>query len=340
MRALVTGATGFVGGALVRELVGAGWEVRAAGRSAARWTPPRGAGSCEPVALDLLDRAGLARAAQGCDVLFHVAAKTGVWGARRDFVRANVTGTENALAAALAAGVPRFVFTSSPAVCFDGRDHVRVAELPYPRRHPCAYAATKAAAERAVLAADGRRGAGGVPLATLALRPHLVVGPGDPHLFPRIAERARRGRLFVVGGGANEVSVTDVDNAALAHRLAAEALAPGAPCAGRAYFVAQREPVRLWTWIGDVLERAGLERPSRRVPALAARAAGALCEVLWTALPLAGEPPMTRFVARELASSHSYDTEPLRRDLGYAERHDLARTTERVAADLLARGAT
>src|SRR5207237_4860169 len=139
-------------------------------------------------------------------------------------------------------GVPRLVFTSSPSVCFDGRDHVNASnDLPYAKRFLAAYPETKARAEKLVLAANGARG-----LATVALRPHLVFGPGDPHLIPRLLDRARRGRLLAVGDRKNRISLTYVDNAAHAHVDACDRLEPGAAHAGRAYFIAQTEPVRLW----------------------------------------------------------------------------------------------
>jgi nucleoside-diphosphate-sugar epimerase len=216
-------------------------------------------------------------------------------------------------------------------VCFDGRDH-RMAgnDLPLATRFLCAYPATKAAAERLV------RGANDARLATCVLRPHLIFGPGDPHLVPRLLERARAGRLAVVGRGDNEVSLTYVDNAAAAHLDAALALAPGAAHAGRAYFLAQAEPVRMWTWIGAVLAGAGLPPPRRRVPAGVAYAAGAACEVAWRVLRRAGEPPMTRFVARQLATTHTYDLGPAERDFGYRERVPLAAATARTIAALAA----
>src|SRR5262249_22493235 len=157
---------------------------------------------------------------RGADAVFHVAAKAGIWGDAQEFWRANVEGTRNVLAACLAAKVPRLVFTSSPSVCFDGKDHVNAGnDLPYSRRVLAAYPRTKAQAEAIVLGANGADG-----LATCALRPHLIVGPDDPHLLPRLAERARAGKLAIVGDGRNEVSLTWVGNAVDAHLAAADRL--------------------------------------------------------------------------------------------------------------------
>ena len=169
-------------------------------------------------------------------------------------------------------------------------------------------------------------------LTTCALRPHLVFGPGDPHLIPRLLERARCGRLAVVGDGKNEVALTYIDNAAAAHADALEALEPRARHAGRAYFVTQAEPVQLWEWIAVLVARVGIAPLTRRVPRRAAYAGGALLEIVWRLLHLRSEPPMTRFVALQLSTSHSYDVGPARRDFGYRERIGMEEATERLVA--------
>jgi nucleoside-diphosphate-sugar epimerase len=266
------------------------------------------------------------RAIRGSDVVFHVAAKAGIFGDPREFWKTNVEGTRHVLAGCLAAKVKRLVLTSSPSVCFDGKDHVKASnDLPHASKFLAEYPRTKAQAERIVLLANGSEG-----LATCALRPHLIVGPGDPHLFPRLVARARAGKLAIVGDGRNEVSLTGIENAVEAHLCAADRLAPDAPHAGKAYFVAQKEPVVLWSWIGDVLERLGVPRPTRRVPLAAAYAAGAVLEAWWRMRGLETEPPMTRFLALELARSHSYDLGPAERDFGYAERTTMPEVTDRI----------
>ena len=333
MRALVTGGGGFLGGAVVDALLAEGHEVTSVSRNAHPALERKGVRAAR---LDLA--AGpdpVAAVVAGHDSVFHVAAMTGIWGPREGYRRANVLGTRNVIDACLRHGVGRLVYTSSPSVCFDGHDHVRADNtLPYAQRFLCAYPETKAEAERMVLAANGKNG-----LATCALRPHLIFGPGDPHLIPRLLERGRRGRLPVVGAGANEVSLTYVENAAGAHLDAAATLAPGAPHAGKAYFVAQAEPVRLWEWIGALFERMQVPPPTRRVSARAAYAGGAVLELVWRLARLRGEPPMTRFVAAQLATSHSYDLEPARRDFGYRERVSMSEGTERLIAWLRVREA-
>jgi nucleoside-diphosphate-sugar epimerase len=286
-----------------------GWPVRSVSRG--RY-PELDALGVEHQPGDLAEDGVAERAVSGCDLVFHVAAKTGVWGQRDDFVRANVAATEKLLAACRAAGVTRFVHTSSPSVIFDGKDHVDAQnDLPYPTRYLAWYPETKALAEQMVLAANDAR------MATVAIRPHLIWGPGDPWLLPRIFERNKSGRLRIVGEGINLVSITFVENAAAAHLQAAERLAIGAPWAGRPYFVNDEAPVALWPWLNDLFVRVGLPRVERRVPYGMARTAGALAEAAWSILGLGGEPPMTRFVAAQLATSHTYALGPARQAFGY-----------------------
>lgn len=320
--ALVTGGSGFVGRRLVLRLLDQGRRVTVFGRTPAPDLEARGArfirGSIE-------DPASVEAACAEAETVFHVAAKVGVWGRRSDFFRVNVTGTRNVIAGCLKHGVRRLVATSTPSVVYNGRGLAGADEsLPLTRRCPSPYPLTKAMAERDVLAADGPS------LRTVALRPHLVWGPGDPHLIPTVVARARAGRLRIVGSGANKVDLVHVENAIDAHLLA-EAAAER--CGGRAYFITNGEPVMLWEWINELLRGLGIPEVRRKAPLWAASAAGALCEACWRALPLRGEPPMTRFVAAELARDHWFDLGAARRDLGYAPRISMAEGTR----DLLAR---
>lgn len=326
MRALVTGGGGFLGTALCRLLRERDWEVRSISRGEHAHLAELGV---EHRCADLTDLDALTSAAEGRDVVFHVAAKAGVWGRREEYHRINVVGTHNVLAACHAASVPRLVHTSSPSVCFDGTDHVNARnDLPLATSFLAHYPASKAEAEREVLAA------GGQGLATCALRPHLIFGPGDPHLLPRLVARARAGRLARVGNGENEVTLCYVENAALAHLQAAERLEPNAPHAGRAYFIGQREPVNLWRWIDELLASLSVAPVKRHLSLRTAYSIGAVLELFWRALPLSGEPPMTRFVATQLATSHSYSMEPATRDFGYTPTVDMAEALRRTVTAL------
>jgi nucleoside-diphosphate-sugar epimerase len=247
--------------------------------------------------------------------VFHVAAKVGVWGPRAQFHAANVLGTRAVIEGCREHGVARLVHTSTPSVVYNGRDLAGADEsLPLTTRCPSPYPLTKAAAEAEVLRAHS------AGLSTVALRPHLIWGPGDPHLVPRILSRARAGRLRIVGTGLNRVDMTHVENAADAHLAAEAALLACAGAGGRAYFITDGQPVILWDWINALLAAVGVAPVTRRLPLAAAYAAGAACETAWAGLRLPGEPPMTRFVAAELAKDHWFDITAARRDLGYAPR--------------------
>ena len=309
MKALVTGGGGFLGGAIVRRLVERGDSVRSLARGD---YPELRALGVETIRGDVADREAVLRVAEGCDVVFHVAAKAGFWGPREDFVRANVDGTRNVVDACRARGVGKLVFTSSPSVVHGGGDLEGVDEsLPYPDRYDAPYPETKAEAERIVLGQNEPN------LSTVALRPHLIWGPGDNHLIPRIVDRARAGRLRRIGDRTNLVDSTYIDNAASAHLLAADRLSPGSPPAGRAYFISQGDPWPLWLLIDGILRAANLPPVTRTVSPTVARLAGGLMETVHRAFRLPGEPMMTRFLVQQLSTSHWYNIEAARGDLGY-----------------------
>jgi nucleoside-diphosphate-sugar epimerase len=310
MKALVTGGGGFLGGVIVRMLRERGDEVR----SLARGTYPELERlGVTQVRGDLAAPETVLRAAEGCDIVFHVAAKAGIWGAYEDYYRANVVGTDNVITACRTLGIGRLVHTSSPSVVFDGTDVEGGNEsLPYPAHFEAHYPATKALAEQRVLAANGP------DLATVALRPHLIWGPGDNHLVPRIVAKGRAGKLRRIGTRPCLVDTVYVDNAALAHLQAADRLAPGCNVAGKAYFISNGEPLPLWEMVNRILAAADLPPVTRTISPGAALLAGTICEKLWTWLRLSGEPPMTRFVAHELATAHWFDLTAAHRDFGYS----------------------
>jgi nucleoside-diphosphate-sugar epimerase len=328
MTALVTGGGGFLGGAIVRRLVERGDHVSSLSRGhypaleALGVTQHRG---------DVADSEAVLSATAGCDIVFHVAAKAGVWGRYEEYHRANVVGTANVVAACRKHGIARLVFTSSPSVVFDGRDMEGVNEsVPYPRYFEAHYPRTKAIAERAVL------GANGPTLATVALRPHLIWGPGDNHLVPRILKRGRAGKLRRIGKQNKLIDTTYIDNAADAHLLAADRLAPGSAIAGKAYFVSQGEPIPIWDMVNRILAAGGAAPLSRSVPVSVAYLAGWFCEMLYGVMRWTDEPPMTRFVARELSTAHWFDLAAAKRDLGYEPRVSLDEGMRRLTAWLAA----
>lgn len=314
MKALVTGGGGFLGGAIVRRLIERGDEVVTCQRGDYPWLKEIGAAV---VRGDLANSDVCAEAVKGCDIVFHVAAKASVWGDLDAYRSANVTATSQLITRCEQADVGRFVFTSSPSVIFSGHDEEGVDEAaPYPQKYLANYPATKAEAERLVL--SRRRS-----LAAVSLRPHLIWGPRDNHLVPRIVDRAKRGKLKLVGPGDNLVDSTYIDNAVDAHILAADQLTQhggDAPCAGKAYFITNGEPLPIRELIDRILATAGLPPVGKRVSPRVAYAAGAVLEAIYGTLGIRKEPLMTRFVARQLSTAHWYDISAAKRDLGYEPR--------------------
>jgi nucleoside-diphosphate-sugar epimerase len=238
-----------------------------------------------------------------------------------------VVGTQNVIDACRAHGIGKLVYTSTPSVTHRATHPVEggtADTVPYGEGFKAPYAATKAIAEKAMLAAND------ADLATVALRPRLIWGPGDQQILPRLVERAKAGRLRIVGGGDNLVDTTYIDNAAQAHFDAFDHLAPGAACAGKAYFISNGEPWPMREVLNALLRAAGAPEVRKTLPFGAAYAVGAVCEGLWRALPLQGEPPMTRFLAEQLATAHWYSMEPARRDFGYVPRVSMAEGMERL----------
>ena len=323
----VTGASGFIGGRLAERLLASGRRVRVLAR---RPLPALEKLGAEVLLGDLHDAEALHRGCAGAGSVFHVAGRVGVWGPPADFFHVNVEGTRNVIAACRAAGVRRLIYTSSPSVVYHGGDLSGIDEsAPLCTAAPCAYPTSKAAAERLVSESNS------AALATISLRPHLVWGPGDQNVVPRVLALAKKGRLKIIGPGRNKVDVTHISNVVDAHLLAEQALAnPAGHAAGKAYFITNGEPVVLWDWINELLRGVGLPALTKHVSvATAYRVAGVL-EAVWRVLPLKGEPPTTRFVVKELATDHWFKLDAARRDLGYEPRVTMAAGTAELIAHL------
>jgi len=308
-KALVTGGGGFVGSAIARRLLAMGVETVVLGRHRYEEMEKLGA---RMVCGDIRAREFLIHACKDCDTVFHVAAKAGIWGDKHEYDTINVQGTFNVLEACWTNKVRNLVYTSTPSVVFNRRDISGADEtLSYATRFLCHYAATKAEAEKMVLNANS------LSLKTCAIRPHLVWGPGDPHLIPRLIDRGKKGLLKQVGTGKNLVDISYIDNVADAHILAAENLNKNGPACGQAYFISQGEPVNLWTWINDLFARLGVPPVAKQVGFGTAYIAGGIMEGMGLLAGKKDEPAMTRFLAEQLAKSHWFSIDKARQDLGY-----------------------
>lgn len=324
MKILVTGGGGFLGSAVCRLLAARGDDVVSFSRGCHMHLQRLG---IRHIQGDIADAAAVAAAAEECDAVIHTAAKAGVWGSWRSFHVPNVTGTGHVIAACRKHAISRLVMTSSPSVVFDGSDMEGVDEsVPYPSRYHAPYPATKAMAEKAALAANGPE------LGVTVLRPHLIWGPGDPHLVTRIVERGRKGRLKRIGRQEKRIDSVFIDNAADAHVLALDRLQPGSVCAGKAYFISNGEPVGTWWLVNRILESAGVKPVTSTIPVPAALAAACVMETVWKLCRIQREPLLTRFVVHELSTAHWFDISAARRDLAYHPRISIEEGLKRLKA--------
>jgi nucleoside-diphosphate-sugar epimerase len=309
MKVLVTGGGGFLGRAIVERLLGRGDTVRFIARNRYRDIEKLGA---EGIQGDIRNLDDVMKAAMGCEACFHTAALPGIWGDLKLYTDINVYGTHHVLEACRRRGVSKLVYTSSPSVVFDMKDENGVDEkAPYPQVFFNPYSETKACAEQAVIAASGKDG-----LLTTSLRPHLLWGPKDNHLIPRLIARARKRKLKIVGKGLNKVDLTYIDNAAMAHLLACDAMQKNR-VSGNIYFISDDNPVMLWDWINTLLKQLELRPVKKRVPVKMAYAIGWTFEKIYRTLKKNDEPPMTRFLAMALSCSHYYNIGRAKRDFRY-----------------------
>lgn len=323
---LVTGGGGFLGKHIVAKLRARGDRVRVLGR---RPYPDLQKTGVDCRRGDLADADAVRKACEGCRAAIHTAAIPGVWGPYEQYYNANYLGTKNLVESAIAAGMNKLVHTSTPSVVHSGESIEGGDEtLPYAWRFSTHYAATKALAEKHVLEMNSPA------FATAAIRPHLIFGPGDTQLIPKLLARARAGKLIRVGDGKNLVSVSYVENVADAHIMLLDALFPGATPAGRAYFVNEPEPVNLWDFINRIVTGCGLKPVRRGIPYKAAYAAGWLSEKLWKLLDRDGEPRLTRFLAEQLATNHWFKTARAQRDFGWTPTVSLDEGLRRMLHDM------
>lgn len=308
-KALVTGGGGFVGKAIVKELRAQKIETVAVGRNKYPSVEKLGAQS---LVGDICDYHFMKQASSGVDVIFHTAALAGIWGPWKEYYKTNVVGTETVIRVCLENNISSLIYTSTPSVVFKREDICGGDEsLPYSDNCLCNYAKSKVIAEKLVLEANSET------LNCCALRPHLIWGPGDPHLIPKLIQLVKNGHLKRVGDGQNLVDITYIDNVAYGHILAAKNLLVSKSCSGQSYFISQGQPVNLWQWINDLLRKLGLPCVTQSVSFKKAYIVGALLEVLHNTLIRNKEPKMTRFVAEQMAKSHYFSIKKAQTDLGY-----------------------
>ncbi|MCJ8320243.1 MAG: NAD-dependent epimerase/dehydratase family protein [Colwellia sp.] len=324
----VTGAGGFLGKAICKMLRSV--DIKVTGFARGNY-PELELMGVEMIPGDICDFNTLKTAMQGCDLVFHVASKAGVWGSKSDYYRPNVDGAKNIIQACNTLNIKHLVYTSTPSVTFDGIDEAGIDETqPYAKTFLNYYGESKALAEQMILSANSGQ------LKTVALRPHLIWGPEDPHLVPRVIERAKKGRLKLLGKTDKLVDTIYVDNAAYAHILAGVNIGrDNAECAGKSYFISNDQPITMATMLNNILACVDLPPVTKRIPTSLAYGVGALLEWSYHLIDKKEEPMMTRFVARQLSTSHYFNIDAAKKDLGYQPLVSIEQGMKALKASLL-----
>lgn len=322
-KVLVTGAGGFLGSFIVRDLFNKGtYEIYTFSRKSYKNLEQY---NVTQIQGDLQNPQDLLMATKGMDAIIHCASQVGMWATYETFYNTNFLGTKNIVDAAIINQVPKFIHTSTPSVAFGNESLCNVDEsTPYPKKYYSYYAQTKALAEQYVLSKKSPT------FSVVAIRPHLIFGPGDLNLVPRVIDSAKKGKLKIVGDGENLVDVTYVENASEVHLIALEKLSPTASMNGKAYFLGQG-PIKLWDFTNDILKRSEMKPITKKIPLFVCYAIGFLIEC---SLKLIGKydihPPMTRFVAMQLGMSHYYDHKALYKDFDYTPRYSIQEGLDRL----------
>ncbi|MFI5129762.1 MAG: NAD-dependent epimerase/dehydratase family protein [Chitinophagales bacterium] len=325
MKIFVTGGGGFLGIAIVRRLCAGGHVVVTFSR---KYHPSLNQLGVMHIQGDLSEYNVLKEAMTGCEAVFHVAAKTGIWGRYKDFYKTNVTGTENILQACRELRIHYLVYTSSPSVVYNGKDMEGFNEsLPYPEKYNAWYPKTKAIAEKLVMNANSDA------LKTVSLRPHLIWGQGDPHYIPKLFKKAKAGKLFILGKSPNLVDCIYIDNAAKAHLQAFDKLFRNPnQVEGKTYFISQGDPIPILELINKLLATGGFPPVTKYLSPRIARIAGRLLETIYRIFGISDEPPITLFLAQQLSTSHWYDICAAKQDIGYEAEVSLEEGMERLRA--------
>lgn len=308
---LVTGGGGFLGKNICFQLKDRGYKVVSLSR---KKYPELEAKGIESRLCDIAQHKETIKALKGADAVIHTAARAGIWGKPEDFYKNNTIGTENILEACTQNKINYLVYTSSPSICFSGKDIKGEDEkIPYANPPLCAYSQSKKQAEKLVLKKTNNS-----LLKASCLRPHLIWGPNDPHFLPRLREKACSSKLFKVGKGENLVDIVYVDNAARAHIELLENLFLSDKTRGQVYFIGQESPVNLWNFLNKLLEASKLPPVKRKISFTLAYALGALSESFYKAFKIYyKEPRMTPFLALQLSKSHYFDHSKAKKDFAY-----------------------
>lgn len=310
MKVLVTGGGGFLGRYLISLLESEDQQVVSYSRSRYDYLP----GSVEQVVGDLTDLTALTAAMEGCNIVYHVASKAGVWGKYDEYYQTNVIGSYNVVEACKLNAIKFLIYTSTPSVIYTSGGVEGVDEsAPYPNVFKSHYAKTKAIAEKYILEQNCET------LKTLSLRPHLIWGPHDPHFIPRLKHKSQNGGFRLIGTGEYKVDHIYVENAAWGHYCAAKAIqeeSNGAVC-GRAYFLSQNEPWPIKDLINRLMIAIGESEVNRFVPIAIATAVGTLVESVYRILDIKTEPPLSRFLVDQLSTPHWFDCRASRELLSY-----------------------
>jgi len=307
MKALVTGATGFLGGALARRLHNTGWDVTALGRNSSKLDQLEHEG-IRTLQIDLKEKNEMAVACKEQEIIFHCAALPSPWGNFEAFYQANVIGTRNVIRGCEEHKVKRLVYVSTPSIYFDYNSRINVKEtdvLPEPVSN---YSATKILAEEEVDKAFVNG------LATVTIRPRGIFGPGDTVISPRLIPRLRSGRLPIVGDGKNIVDLTYIENVVDALILCSES---PINTLGKKYNISNGEPIKLWEWLEKICGELGYQSPKIKISSSLAYGLAAVLEAAYTIIPTQPEPPLTRMAVNMIANSTTLDISAAKNELGF-----------------------
>lgn len=325
MKILITGATGFLGFQLAKDLIKKGHEVYNFSRSSSKELDELGVltinGDLTNIqnVTDLLDKTPI-------EAIFHVASKVGMWGHWDDFYKSNFIGTKNLYDLAQKyEAIKYFIYTSTPSVVFENKSILNGDEsLPYAKDSLSLYAKSKILAEDYILNKRTR-------LLTCALRPHLIYGEKDKNIIPRLIEAKKKNKLKIIGNGENLVDVIHVENASHAHILAFEELTKQAKCSGKAYFIAQEKPVKLWEFINKILETKKISPVNQKINFKTAYYIGLAIEIILKTFRIYNvHPAMTRFVALQLGKSHYFSHERAYQDFGYSPLFNIEESLNKI----------